>query len=346
MEALDLCVSCKGCKRECPTGVDMARMKIEFMSRYQAKHGFSLRDRAIAYLPRYAPWAARVSGVANLATSAFAPLLGFSARRPLPQWRGDYFVEPTSPKRGEREVVLFIDTFSRWFEAENARAAIRVLEAAGYRVHTAAPVTQGRPLCCGRTFLSAGMVDEAKLEAQRTLDALKPWVERGVPIIGLEPSCLFTFRDEFAAMLGAGPTQALAQRAYLFEEFLAAEADAGRLALKLKPLGKTALLHGHCHQKAFGAMPAVEKALKLVPGLAVQTIESSCCGMAGSFGYEAEHYDASMKMGELALLPGARQAAADALLVADGTSCRQQIAHGAAREARHVARVLADALAE
>jgi Fe-S oxidoreductase len=240
-------------------------------------------------------------------------------------------------------VLLFVDSFNRWFEPENARAALRVLEAAGYRVHTAAPLLQGRPLCCGRTFLSAGLVEEAKTEARRTLEALAPWVGRGVPVIGLEPSCLFSFRDEFTVMLP--DAKALADNSYLFEEFLAKEADAGRLSLKLKSLEKTALLHGHCHQKAFGAMPAVSKLLGMIPGLKVETIETSCCGMAGSFGYEAEHYDISMKMAELDLLPKVRQAPAETLLIADGTSCRQQIADGAGREARHVARVLAEALA-
>jgi Fe-S oxidoreductase len=177
------------------------------------------------------------------------------------------------------------------------------------------------------------------------VDALKPYVECGIPILGLEPSCLFTMQDEFLSLLPGETTTALAKQAMLFEEFLAAESDAGRLKLNLKPVGKKALLHGHCHQKAFAAMGAVEKALRLVPGLEVSTVESSCCGMAGSFGYEAEHFDISMKMAEASLLPAVRKAAADTLVVADGTSCRHQIADGAQREAVHVARVLASALA-
>ncbi len=341
-DALDLCVSCKGCRRECPTGVDMARMKIEFLAHYRQSHPPSLRDRAIAYLPRYAPWAARFASIANLASAVARPLLGFTPRRKLPAWRGDFFMDRALTKSGGREVMLFVDTFSRWFEPENARAAIRVLEAGGYRVHVAAPALQGRPLCCGRTFLSAGLVDEAKAEAARTLETLAPWVERGVPVVGLEPSCLFSFRDEFTVMLpGAG---VLAAQSYLFEEFVAREVDAGRLSLALKPLAKKALLHGHCHQKAFGAMPSVERVLRMVPGLDVQAVQGSCCGMAGSFGYEAEHYDVSLKMGEASLLPAVRQAPVDALIVADGTSCRHQIADGAGREALHVARILAQAL--
>jgi len=190
------------------------------------------------------------------------------------------------------------------------------------------------------------MVDEAKVEARRMIAALKPYVERGVPVVGLEPSCLLGLRDEFKAMLPGEDTDELSAHALLFEEFLARESEAGRLALKLKPLSeKRALLHGHCHQKAFGAMPAVQRALSLVPELKVETIESSCCGMAGSFGYEASHYEVSMKMAELALLPKVRSAGTDTIIVADGTSCRHQIQDGTARRAVHVARVLARALA-
>src|SRR4051812_5205431 len=224
-EALDLCVSCKGCKRECPTGVDMARMKIEYLAHFRKSHALTLRDRLVAYLPRYAPWAAWLAPVSNLASNFAKPWLGFSRKRRLPKWRGDYFFDRARTKTGGREVVLFVDTFNRWFEPDNARAAIRVLEAAGYRVHAASPTLLGRPLCCGRTFLSAGLVEEAKTEARRTLDALGPWAARGVPIVGLEPSCLFSFRDEFTAMLPGA--EALARNSYLFEEFLAGEADAG-----------------------------------------------------------------------------------------------------------------------
>ncbi len=160
-----------------------------------------------------------------------------------------------------------------------------MLQAAGYRVQIAQPRSGGRPLCCGRTFLSAGLVDKARAEARRVLDALETWVARGVPVVGLEPSCLLTLRDEYGVLLSG--TDSLAKDAFLLEEFLASEADAGRLDLKLKPVGAAAILHGHCHQKALGAMGAVEKVLRLVPDLKVETVETSCCGMAGSFGYEA-----------------------------------------------------------
>jgi FAD/FMN-containing dehydrogenase/Fe-S oxidoreductase len=342
-DALDLCVSCKGCKRECPTGVDMARMKIEFLAHYRKGHGLTLRDRAVAYLPRYARLAAAVAPVSNLGVRLLAGFAGFTAQRPMPAWRRDHFVDRAWTKSGAREVVLLVDTFNRYFEPDNARAAVRVLQAAGYRVHAASPVEGGRPLCCGRTFLAAGLVEEARSEAKRVLEALTPWLAHGVPIIGLEPSCLFTLRDEYAVLLPG--TEALAKNAFLFEEFLANESTAGRLDLKLKAIASEALLHGHCHQKAFAAMPSVEQVLRLVPQLNVRTVESSCCGMAGSFGYEAEHYDISMKMGEASLLPAVRSASTETLVVADGTSCRHQIEHGTQREALHVARVLEQALA-
>ena len=343
-ETMELCISCKGCKRECPTGVDMARMKIEFLRQYRKKHTLSLRERLIAYLPRYAPYASRLGALLNLRdrlpglARLSESLVGFSARRPLPRWHARPYVDATSAGPG-REVVLFADTFNRWFEPENARAAARVLERAGYKVLPAS-LRDERPLCCGRTFLSVGLTNEAKEEARRTVAALKPFVARGIPIIGLEPSCLLTLRDEFPALLPGADTEALAKAAVLFEEFVAAEASAGRFKLTLKPLAGKAVLHTHCHQKAFAAAPASAAALKLVPGLAVETFESTCCGMAGAFGYEAEHYDMSLKIGELSVLPKIRAAPSDAIVVAAGTSCRCQIADGAAREALHPAQVL------
>jgi FAD/FMN-containing dehydrogenase/Fe-S oxidoreductase len=358
---MELCVSCKGCKRECPTGVDMAKMKVEFLGHYKKKHGLTLRDRLIAFLPRYAPLASRFSGVMNLRNvlpgmaALSEKFTGLSAKRSLPTWHGLPFRDAEVAANGKgaasaaaagREVVLLVDTFNRYFEPENARAAVAVLQAAGYTVHTAKAADGDRPLCCGRTFLSAGLVDEAKAEARRSLDALKPFVERGVPVVGLEPSCLLGLRDEWQSMLPKSEAGPVGAAAFLFEEFLANELSAGRLQLPLKAIEQTkAVLHGHCHQKSFDAMPAVERVLKLVPGLSVETIESTCCGMAGSFGYEAEHYETSMKIGELSVLPKMRAASKDALLVADGTSCRHQIRDGAQRGAVHVARVLERALA-
>ncbi len=322
----------------------MARMKIEAKSARRLSKGLSLRDRLIGDLPAMAPWARRLPWLFNLA--AFVqPWLGFAKQRALPKWRSDTFLATTDVDAKDATVVIFADTFSNNFEPEILHAARRVLEAAGYRVAVAWPSLGARSLCCGRTYLATGQGDKARAEAERLLKALSPFVARGVPVIGLEPSCLFTLRDEFLALGLGEQARKIAENAFLFEEFLAREKKAGRLALELKPLPqKTALLHGHCHQKAFGAMSAVQEALSLVPDLAVSAIESSCCGMAGSFGYEAEHYDTSIAMAELSLLPAVRKASADALVVADGTSCRHQIADGANRQAIHVAQVLERAL--
>ena len=347
-ETMDLCVSCKGCRRECPTGVDMARMKIEFLHHYRRHQPLSRRDRLIAYLPRYAPHAARLAPLLNLRNRLpfLAQLgerqLGFSARRRLPQWSA-------RPYRGAstghgREVVLLVDTFNRYFEPENAHAAERVLTRAGYRVVSPDPA-RGRPLCCGRTFLAAGLVDEARKEAGRTVAALMPFVQSGTPIIGLEPSCLLSLRDEFPAIVPGAAAKALAGHAQLFEEFAIAEREAGRFDITLKPMpGHSALLHGHCHQKAFATVDNAVKTLRLIPDLTVETFDSTCCGMAGGFGYEAEHYALSIKIGELGVLPKMRDAPPETILAACGTSCRHQIADGAGRDARHIVRILDDAL--
>jgi FAD/FMN-containing dehydrogenase/Fe-S oxidoreductase len=354
-ETLKLCVSCKACRRECPTGVDMARMKIEVLRARAQKFGLSLHDRLVGNLPRYAPYAARLRWLLNLrerlpgAAALSEAIAQFAAQRPLPKWRKDYFRDDeqfiaSAGKPAQDEVVLFADTFNRYFEPENVRAAIAVLAAGGCQVQIARPNNGGRPLCCGRTFLAVGNTDAARGEAERTLAALKPQLARGLPIIGLEPSCVFSFRDEIPALLKSDTARKAAGRFVLLEEFLAAESATGKLDIDFAPVKKRALLHGHCHQKSFGAMGAVEKTLKLVPSLDVTTIESSCCGMAGAFGYDAETIDASRAMGELSLLPAVRAAPDDAFIVADGTSCRQQIRDGTRREAMHVARVLAMAL--
>jgi FAD/FMN-containing dehydrogenase/Fe-S oxidoreductase len=347
-ETLRLCVSCKACRRECPTGVDVARMKIEVQAARVAKRGLSLHERLIGHLPRYAPLAAKWPRLANMRNNV--PRLrqwseryaGLSARRSLPRWRGDRWREPTRvPSPEARPVVFFADTFNRYFEPENIEAALAVLAAAGYGVHLPKPADGGRPLCCGRTFLAVGLIDEARREAERCATALAPFLGRGIPFIGLEPSCMLGFRDEIPALVQGEEGRRLAAHALLFEEFLAREAKAGELELSLKPVAKRALLHGHCHQKSFAAMAAVEAVLSLVPELSVESIDSSCCGMAGAFGYGADTIDVSLKMAELSLLPAVRKAEPDTLVIADGTSCRHQIRDGSGREALHAARVLA-----
>lgn len=356
-DTMDLCIGCKGCKRECPTGIDMAKMKIEFLHQYHKHHRLPLKDRLIAWLPRYAPVASRLSFIMNLRDRipglawSSEKLLGLSAARSLPLWRSDYFDDNreqiNSQEPGNGEVVLLVDTFERYFEPEIARAALKVLGAAGYQVQLLQPLDGGHPLCSGRTFLAVGMVDEARFEAQRVLEAVKPYVERGVPIIGLEPSCLLTLRDEFKSMIPGAETDALSERAMLLEEFLAQQHQAGNLQLNLKAISaRRAIVHGHCHQKAFATMSAMQQALALVPDLEVEVIDSGCCGMAGAFGYEANHFEISMKMAELSLLPAVRAANPDTLVIANGTSCRHQIYDGAQRESLHLACVLQSALVD
>jgi Fe-S oxidoreductase len=376
-EVMELCVSCKACRRECPTGVDMAKMKIEFLSAYKKRVGHTMRDLAVAYLPKYAPIISSIPGLAALLNlrNHIAPiakvqewLMGISAKRSLPIWKATTFWSnrsalahyqftpselSTADANGNRGVVLLADTFNAYFEDENLQAALQVLKAAGYRVHipqkqlnqqmtgaSSTPNTCSKEFCCGRTYLAAGMVDKAKASLDELVNHLAPFAEKDIPIIGLEPSCLFTLKDE-ALVMGFGERAiTVSKQAQLLEEFLAKEAKAGRLTLSLKPASRPVLFHGHCHQKAFAAVTPALELLKLIPNAAPKLIESSCCGMAGSFGYEAEHIEVSKQMAELSLLPAIRKAP-ESWVVADGTSCRHQIADGTKRDAVHIAKILA-----
>lgn len=352
-ETMKLCVGCKACQRECPTGVDMAKMKTEVLYQRGQKLGYSLKDRLIAELPRYArlavtlrPLFALRNKVPTLARLS-ERITGISARRSLPVLRVDFFHEreiaATAEGENAKAVVLFADTFNRWMDPEIPRAALNVLTRAGYRVHAASPL-KGRPLCCGRTYLAAGMIDKARAEARRTVKALLPHVQAGRPVVGLEPSCLLTLRDEFKALLPGADSDLLADNALLFEEFVARELEAGRMSLSATGGTSKAYVHGHCHQKAAGVMGDMARTLRAVPGLDADFIESSCCGMAGAFGYDADTIDVSMAMGELTLLPKVRAAEDDALIIANGTSCRHQIADGTGRKVLHVAQVLEAAM--
>ena len=360
-ETMELCVGCKGCKRDCPTGVDMARMKVEFLAHYKARHGYTLRDRVVSELPRYAASASRAAWLLNLrdtlpgAAWASEKLLGFSARRSLPRWRTDSFWRAFdrtlfsdaaetlgAAAAGRKAAVLLVDTFNGTFETENALAAARVLRQSGYVVHSLRR-TSGH-YCCGRTYLGCGMVAKARALTGELVDALLPFARAGIAVVGLEPSCLLTLRDE-ALVMGLGERAELVSRCVLlFEEFVAREAREGRFSVGFKAVDAPVLVHGHCHQKAFGAVRPILDVLRLLPGARPELIESSCCGMAGAFGYESEHYDISMRMAEASLLPEIR-GAPDAIVVADGTSCRHQIRDGARREAIHVARLLERQLA-
>lgn len=368
-DTMKLCVSCKACKRECPTGVDMAKMKIEVLAARARVHGHSLHERLIAHLPRYAPVAHALRCFIKLRNTwptlarLTESITGFAADRPLPEWSSKPFVnEPPAPSSGrdvrsssdrnvstgrnvnsDRDVVLLADTFNRWFEPDNLRATRTVLEAMGYHVNVA-QLSGQRNLCCGRTYLATGMVEQARHEAQRMVKALLPWAIRGVPIVGLEPSCLLTLRDEYPVLLPGTETDTIATHALLLEELIIRDHQNGDLHWKLAAPVNKVLVHGHCHQKALGAFSAVQKTLALVPDLQVEVIESGCCGMAGSFGYASDTADVSLRMAELDLLPAIRKADAHTLIVADGTSCRHQIAAGSERNAIHVVELLAMAL--
>jgi len=345
-EAMALCVGCKACRRECPTGVDMARMKIEAAQARGRALGFSAQDRLVATMPRWAPFAAMLAPLTN--AREFVPglpwlaekLFGFAAARALPRFRRDAFqdAEVREPDGRIGEVILLPDLFNRYFEPENLRASLRVLRAAGADPAVARPPHGARPLDDGRTWLAAGMVDQARAEAARTIAVLSRFDS---PVLGIEPSCLFTLRDEFLALLPGEATEKLAGRAMLVSEWLATT----KAVLNLKPIAAEAHIHGHCHQKAFGAFPTAVAALTRIPGLKVVPITSSCCGMAGAFGYDATKMPASVAMAELSLLPHIRRVAAEHLIVADGTSCRHQIADLGGRYALHSIRVLEMALA-
>lgn len=349
-DTMKLCVSCKGCKRECPTGVDMARMKIEVTAARANEYGLSLHDKLVGYLPRYAPYASKMAAFMNLRNQipSLAKLLesttGFTAKRKLPKWHNKAFHDEEVVANDNPQAVLFADTFNRYFEPENLHATINVLKAGNIAFDIARPTKGERPLCCGRTLLSVGRIKEARKEAKRLIDALLPFAKKGVPIIGLEPSCLLSLRDELPALLPGEDAALVAEYAKMLEEFIVDKNEAGKIKLPLNAPAKKLLLHGHCHQKAMGVVSDIQKTLALLPETEVELVETSCCGMAGSFGYANETHDISMQMGELDLLPAVREAEPDTIVVADGTSCRHQIVDGTGRNAIHVVRVLEMAL--
>jgi FAD/FMN-containing dehydrogenase/Fe-S oxidoreductase len=349
-EVMDLCIECKACKAECPSSVDMAKIKFEFLAQYHEANGTPLRARLFGDIAR----------ASRLASGPTAPLVnrmmesrpvramleksvGISRRRTMPAFAREPFTtwfarRKARPARGKR-VVLFNDTFNTYNDPHVARAATEVLEAAGLEV-----VLPGH-YCCGRPMISKGLVDEARSAARGTVDALAPYAEAGVPIVGLEPSCLLTLRDEYLYLLPDDPRpKKIAGQAMMFEEFIAREADEGRLELSFNGKARNLLLHGHCHQKALVGTGPSRRALTLPPGHTVTEVDSGCCGMAGSFGYESEHYDVSMKMAERRLLPAVRGADKATVVVAAGTSCRHQVEHGTGRHVLHPAEVLRDAL--
>ncbi len=349
-EVMDLCVECKACKAECPSSVDMAKIKFEFLAHYYKANGTPLRARLFGDIARLSRFASgRLAPLANWGLKNGAirrgleKTMGISTRRVMPEFSGEPFDVwfkrngrgISLNKSDNRQVVLFNDTFNTYNEPEVAIAATEVLEAAGFSVHLPGH------RCCGRPMISKGLVGPARQAARETVALLAPYAAKGIPIVGLEPSCVLSFRDEYLALLPEdADARLVAENSYTFEEFIDNLAGSGELNLKFTSQASELLLHGHCHQKALVGTGPAERVLALPENYTVEVIDSGCCGMAGSFGYEADHYEISMAMGERRLLPAVRSAAEGTLLVAPGFSCRHQIADGAGRQAYHPAQVL------
>jgi len=343
METMSLCVSCKGCKRECPTGIDMARMKIEVLAARRARKGLKFSDKLIGYLPRYAPYLSKFPALANSRNqlpwlaAVSENITGMSKTRELPIWSSKPF-RNAEFAADNPDVILFADTFNRYFDPDILRSAAWLLQSAGLKVQSARPLNGKRVLDCGRTYLSVGCIDEARREAARTIAALAPHVRRGVTVVGLEPASLLGFHDDFPALLPGEDADLIAENSMLFEEFFVKNPKAR--SIPLHPLERKILLHGHCHQKAHNLMSYVEDALSLIPGTEVVPIETSCCGMAGSFGYGKDTAEISLKMAEQSLFPAIRNAATDCLIAANGFSCRHQISSEFEAGALHVVQIL------
>ena len=347
-DVMDLCLECKACKAECPSNVDMAKLKYEFLDHYHRVNGLPLRNRLFGGIERlnrigsqFAPLSNWVVG-SGLNRWLMEKLAGIDRRRPLPQFAGVTFEDWFDGRKPEGdgakgEVVLFHDTFNNFNTPNVAVATTRLLERLGYHVLLV------NKRCCGRPMISKGMLGEAKNNAVWNVDQLAEYAERGVPIVGMEPSCLLTLRDEYPDFLRTNDAKLVARNSFLLDEFLLQERDTGKVSLSFGANGRKALLHGHCHQKALvGTVPTV--ALLKGAGFEVSEVDSGCCGMAGSFGFEKEHYDLSLTIGNRRLAPAVKSASAEVEIVAPGISCRQQIEHLTGRKAKHTAEVLWEVL--
>ncbi|MGH2405696.1 MAG: FAD-binding and (Fe-S)-binding domain-containing protein, partial [bacterium] len=344
-DALDLCLECKGCKAECPANVDMAKLKYEFLARYYETNGYPLRARLFGHIHRLTRLGCSVAPVSTWVTQsaparwALDRFVGIDRRRPLPPFARQTFDawwkrHTPSPNGGHRQrVVLFADTFARFNYPEIGRAAVRLLEGLGFEV-AVPPVA-----CCGRPMISKGLLAAAKECAQRNLQTLLPYAREGIPIVGCEPSCILTFRDEVPDLFPNADARVVAEQTFLIDEFLHQRAQIAWPPARERKV----LLHGHCHQKAVVGTRAAAAVLTTA-GFEVEVADSGCCGMAGSFGFEREHYDISMTIGERRLLPAVRRLGPNDHVVAMGVSCRQQISHGTGRRAKHLVELLAEAM--
>jgi Fe-S oxidoreductase len=348
-EVLDLCIECKGCKAECPSNVDMAKLKYEFLAHYQEKHGLSLRSwifgniATFNYLGSLAPALANQVLSSNFGKWVLDRVVGIDHRRTLPPFAAQSFTEWFATRAGAATpgtngtVVLFPDTFMNYNEPAIGIAATQLLEKAGFRV------ILPEKRCCGRPMISKGMLEIAREHARYNITQLAPYAEQGIPIIGCEPSCLVTLRDEYLDLVDDPRATLVAKHSLMIEEFLQQMHEAGKLPLSFTETPTKILLHGHCHQKAMVSTAPSLYVLRLPPGFVVEEINSGCCGMAGSFGYEKEHYDFSMAIGEQRLFKAIRSKGSEYEIVAAGTSCRHQIAQGTGRKPRHLVEVLLEA---
>ncbi len=354
-EIMDLCLDCKGCKAECPSNVDMTKIKYEFLNQYHESNGHSLREWIFGNIGSLSRLGSMFAPVSNwMAKPGFARAMletqvGIDKRRPLPVFVSQSFVQWFRARGGSPEsaakhgqAVLFPDTFTNYNHPELGIAAVKVMEALGYQVIV--PKTK----CCGRPMLSKGMMHQAKANARANVDTAYEYVAQGAKLVGIEPSCILSFSDDYVDLLGGHDerTRAVADNTMLVEGFVRhALLKAGSsLDLAQGALPEKILVHGHCHQKALVGMGPALEVLRSIEACNVSEIPSGCCGMAGSFGYETEHYDVSMKIGEETLFPTIRDESGEFVVVAEGTSCRQQIEHGTGKRARHLVEVLADAL--
>ncbi len=349
-QVMDLCLECKACKAECPSNVDMAKLKYEYLAHYHGEHGYPLRSYLFGYIADLARWGSAFAPLSNWIAGSglnrwfLDRFLGIDRRRQLPRFVSQPFSKwfagrEDKPVASKGQVVLFNDTFAEYEEPQIAMAATIILELAGYEV-----VLVENKVCCGRPLISKGFLERARTNAQHNIAVLLPYAERGVPIVGIEPSCILSLRDDYLDLVGGDAAKRVAERVYMLEDFLVEQASEGHLKLEFKSTHRRLLLHGHCHQKALVGTAATLQVLKMPPNYEVEEIASGCCGMAGSFGYEKEHYEVSRQVGQERLFDVIEAADNDVEVVAVGTSCRHQIADFTTRKARHWTEVLLEAL--
>lgn len=373
-DALDLCLACKGCKGECPTNVDMAKLKYEFLNNYHRTHGVPLRSLLFGHIAKLNQWVAPFAKAMNSLLQAspvkwaLEKTMGIDCRRQMPLYAASTFVKwfeehqrarknsgQGSSHESSKKVILFVDTFTNYHQPEVGRAAVTVLERLGFSVE----LVQHK--CCGRPHLSKGLLNDARRLAEENVQLLYPHACAGVPIVGLEPSCLLTLRDEYLDLVPGPEAEAVAAKSFLWEEFLMRDEIYDDLKQLLRPIAQRSspdalrssrfapchlLLHGHCHQKAYVGIEKMLTLLRMIPNAEVRPINSGCCGMAGAFGFEKEHYDISMAIGEQRLFPAIRDVSDEWIIVAPGISCRQQIAQGTGKMVLHPAEVMARQLPE